>query len=233
MWAWTAASLAVHAALIATFVVLLPGGSDTTHPASQGVAMELLPAMPVAPQAESMSDSIRDVAQTKPASAPLTVEPEKTKEISNQFNAISTPAQVESSVAAGHEQAADSGNHVPEKQLANAAQARASVTADEQLRAAMQAKQAAERENEQRNLAVRSQLERFKHYPASAKRRGIEGAVDVSFRLNAQGRAENIQLVTGSGYAILDDAALDTVKRAEPFPVTRGSYHFRLRFTRS
>ena len=84
-----------------------------------------------------------------------------------------------------------------------------------------------------RNQTVRQRLERFKHYPASARRRGIEGAVDVSFRLNAEGKAEDMQLVSGSGYGILDDAALNTVRRAEPFPVQGGSYRFRLLFSRS
>jgi len=88
-------------------------------------------------------------------------------------------------------------------------------------------------EEEARNLAVRQRLESFKHYPTSARRRGIEGAVDVSFRLNDDGRAEDMQLVSGSGYSILDDAALSTVRRAEPFPVRGGFYQFRLLFTRS
>ncbi len=84
-----------------------------------------------------------------------------------------------------------------------------------------------------RNRAVRQRLEQFKHYPISARRRGIEGAVDVSFRLNERGRAEDMRLVSGSGYDILDEAALETVRRAEPFPVHGGSYRFRLHFTNS
>ncbi|MDQ6986821.1 MAG: TonB family protein, partial [Mariprofundaceae bacterium] len=89
-------------------------------------------------------------------------------------------------------------------------------------------------DNSERNkLSVRKRLERYKHYPASARRRGIEGAVDVSFRLNADGRAEQMQLVSGSGYSILDNAALSTVRRAEPFPVHEGFYRFRLLFIRS
>jgi len=95
------------------------------------------------------------------------------------------------------------------------------------------AAQAQARAEAERKRAVRERLERFKHYPASARRRGIEGAVDVSFRLNAEGRAEDMQLVSGSGYTILDDAALSTVRRAEPFPVQGGTYRFRLLFTRS
>jgi len=99
--------------------------------------------------------------------------------------------------------------------------------------AEVSAARAQARAEAERKRAVRERLERFKHYPASARRRGIEGAVDVSFRLNAEGRAEDMQLVSGSGYTILDDAALSTVRRAEPFPVQGGTYRFRLLFTRS
>ncbi len=90
-----------------------------------------------------------------------------------------------------------------------------------------------EGQTERNKVTVRKRLEQYKYYPTSARRRGIEGAVDVSFRLNADGRAEQVQLVSGSGYSILDDAALRTVRRAEPFPVHNGFYRFRLLFTRS
>jgi len=86
---------------------------------------------------------------------------------------------------------------------------------------------------ETRNRLVRHRLELFKYYPASARRRGIEGAVDVSFSLNVDGQARGVHLVSGSGYAILDDAAMRTVQRAEPFPVHEGFYQFRLLFRRS
>jgi len=80
--------------------------------------------------------------------------------------------------------------------------------------------------------AVRRRLEAFKYYPASARRRGIEGDVDVAFSLVAGGMAARIKLLKGSGYAVLDRAALATVARAQPFPVERGDYRFRLRFRR-
>ncbi len=82
-------------------------------------------------------------------------------------------------------------------------------------------------------VLIRDHLEAFKYYPASARRRGIEGSVEVRFALANGGRAADIELVRGSGHAILDRAALQTVHRAEPFPLQRGSYRFRLVFRRS
>ncbi len=80
--------------------------------------------------------------------------------------------------------------------------------------------------------AVRKHLEAFKYYPASARRRGIEGDVDVSFMLVHGGVAEKVKVLKGSGYAVLDRAALTTVARAQPFPVGDGQFRFHLRFRR-
>jgi len=85
---------------------------------------------------------------------------------------------------------------------------------------------------QQAKSLVRQHLESFKYYPSSARRRGIEGEVDVAFRLAMRGQADEVSIVRGSGYAVLDRAALDTVQRAQPFPVEEGLYRFRLRFGR-
>jgi len=82
-----------------------------------------------------------------------------------------------------------------------------------------------------RNI-VRNHLEVFKYYPASARRRGIEGDVDVSFKLVSGGHAEQVKVLKGSGYAVLDRAAVTTVARAQPFPVENGQFRFHLRFRR-
>ncbi|MDX8402806.1 MAG: energy transducer TonB [Mariprofundaceae bacterium] len=79
---------------------------------------------------------------------------------------------------------------------------------------------------------VRARLEESKWYPASARRRGIEGDVELGFALNRDGYARDAKILAGSGYAMLDQAALETVKRAEPFPADGGEYRFKLRFRR-
>ena len=79
-------------------------------------------------------------------------------------------------------------------------------------------------------LVVRQHLERYKYYPASASRRGITGDVEVGFRLRPDGSAEQVLVLASSGYEILDQAALETVNRAQPFPAAGGQYQFLLRF---
>ncbi len=90
-----------------------------------------------------------------------------------------------------------------------------------------------DKQDEKENLEIlRRHLEAHKFYPASARRRGIEGDVKVGFNLDKQGRADRISILTGSGHAVLDRAALKTVVEAQPFPVHGGAYRFYLRFRR-
>ncbi|MCX2721418.1 energy transducer TonB [Roseibium salinum] len=65
---------------------------------------------------------------------------------------------------------------------------------------------------------VASKLRRSVRYPASAKRRNITGVVEVAFVVNSSGSVGSIRVVQSSGHAELDKAALDTVRRAAPFP---------------
>lgn len=86
---------------------------------------------------------------------------------------------------------------------------------------------------EARESRVRNHLEQFKYYPASARRRGINGEVEVAFELDSLGQAKLVKIMSGSGYSLLDEAALETVHSAEPFPVDGGAYQFVLRFRAS
>jgi len=85
----------------------------------------------------------------------------------------------------------------------------------------------------QRLQRIRRHLEHFKYYPTSARRRGIEGQVEIAFDLDGRGVASGLQLLSRSGYRILDRAALETVRRASPFPARGGHYRFQLVFRQS
>jgi len=63
---------------------------------------------------------------------------------------------------------------------------------------------------------VLAQLERNKRYPEAA--RGAEGTAHIAFVLNRQGQATENRIVKSSGNAVLDQEALDWIKRAQPFP---------------
>lgn len=64
---------------------------------------------------------------------------------------------------------------------------------------------------------VKQRIEERRIYPAWARKQGIEGMVSVSFIVSASGQAKEISIIHSSGSRILDQEALDTIKRASPF----------------
>ncbi len=65
---------------------------------------------------------------------------------------------------------------------------------------------------------VLAHLARFKVYPESARDAGIRGRAAVSFTLTASGSVSSVSIATSSGAAVLDQATLAMVRRAQPFP---------------
>jgi protein TonB len=49
------------------------------------------------------------------------------------------------------------------------------------------------------------------YYPNSARRRGMEGTVDLQFTIDESGRVCNINVNKTSGYAVLDKASVKTI----------------------
>lgn len=79
--------------------------------------------------------------------------------------------------------------------------------------------------------ALLAAIERHKRYPGRARRRHLEGQVRVSFRVAADGRIGRIALVSGSGAALLDRAAVQTLQRlgrVAPLPPALGLGHWDL-----
>ena len=64
--------------------------------------------------------------------------------------------------------------------------------------------------------ALVAQIERFKRYPKRAA--GQFGVARLAFTIDRQGRLLDVRIVGGSGSPALDEDALATVKRAQPFP---------------
>jgi protein TonB len=61
-------------------------------------------------------------------------------------------------------------------------------------------------------------LERYKEYPRAARLRRLEGTAMVRLAILADGSLGTLSLVRSSGHAMLDDAAIDMVRRAAPLP---------------
>jgi protein TonB len=66
--------------------------------------------------------------------------------------------------------------------------------------------------------SVFARIQKSKHYPRLARERGIEGETLLEFTLFRDGKLGDIRVLRSSGFAILDEEALRTVRRATPFP---------------
>jgi protein TonB len=69
---------------------------------------------------------------------------------------------------------------------------------------------------------IRRQIEQNKIYPDAARRQGIQGTVELRFRIAADGSVEDVEILRSSGYDILDEASRQTLRRAAPYPAVRG-----------
>jgi protein TonB len=70
---------------------------------------------------------------------------------------------------------------------------------------------------------VAARLAQKRFYPNAARRDRLTGRATVSFTLNASGRVTEARVVRSAGSRILDDAALEMVRRAAPYPpIPRG-----------
>jgi protein TonB len=65
---------------------------------------------------------------------------------------------------------------------------------------------------------IRNRIEENRNYPFLARRQGLEGMVIVIFSLNYNGSLEDIKVKKSSGYKLLDQAALEAIEKATPFP---------------
>ena len=64
--------------------------------------------------------------------------------------------------------------------------------------------------------AIIAQAKRYKRYPRFARDNGWEGKVDVRMEIGADGSIASLRVARGTGYAILDQQALEMVRRAKP-----------------
>jgi len=66
-------------------------------------------------------------------------------------------------------------------------------------------------------------------YPDDARRHREEGVVLLDVTVGEDGRVESLELATGSGYSLLDQSAMKTVREWRFKPATVGGVHLRSR----
>jgi protein TonB len=64
----------------------------------------------------------------------------------------------------------------------------------------------------------RQRVEESLIYPLAARRQGLGGTVELHVWLEATGRVRDVQVARSSSHGVLDDAAVETIRRLGPVP---------------
>jgi protein TonB len=66
--------------------------------------------------------------------------------------------------------------------------------------------------------ALLTHIARYRRYPEEARRDGLQGTVQVLFAMRRDGAVTDVWIRTSSGQSVLDAAAADAIRRAQPLP---------------
>jgi periplasmic protein TonB len=69
--------------------------------------------------------------------------------------------------------------------------------------------------------AIRDSILANLQYPMLARRKGWSGKVEVAFLIKPDGSISELRIQTSSGYSVLDEQALDAIRRSAPFTPPR------------
>lgn len=69
-----------------------------------------------------------------------------------------------------------------------------------------------------RLLRMWRKINRSKYYPLNARRNSLKGDPRVTFKIGNDGQIEYVRLAQSCGITLLDDAAIETIRRAVPLP---------------
>lgn len=64
---------------------------------------------------------------------------------------------------------------------------------------------------------IREKIEKVKNYPEFARTNNYTGEVHLRFSIASSGEAGEIMLIKSSGFSVLDESAIATIKEASPF----------------
>jgi TonB family protein len=69
-----------------------------------------------------------------------------------------------------------------------------------------------------RLMEIWAKINRSKYYPELARRQRLEGTPKINFIVTSDGKIEGVKIVQSSGSDLLDQSALETIKRSSPLP---------------
>ena len=71
-------------------------------------------------------------------------------------------------------------------------------------------------------VRFRQRIQEALNYPPTARRRGLGGTVQLEIDLLPTGKVASVVILSSSSHAVLDEAALDTLRRLSPDPFPAG-----------
>jgi protein TonB len=128
-----------------------------------------------------------------------------------------SPAEAAASSEQPQDTAADRISAVPPAAVTSPSRAAAAHPALDDTRDASSPAQAAG-ETSKFQAALAAHLARFKRYPDAARERRLRGIVYVAFSLRRDGFLADVSIRKSSGEPVLDQEAIETLKRAQPLP---------------
>jgi protein TonB len=66
--------------------------------------------------------------------------------------------------------------------------------------------------------ALLSHIARYRRYPEGARRDQARGTVQLLFSMLRDGTVTEVRIASSSGYSLLDVAAIETIRKAQPMP---------------
>jgi protein TonB len=72
--------------------------------------------------------------------------------------------------------------------------------------------------------SIKRKIELVWQYPYDAAVAGIQGECEIDIVIARSGKLESVELIRGSGYKILDDEAIQSVRKASPFDPIPANY---------
>lgn len=190
----TPLQLAVHQSPAPLSVIQMSGPSDQPSPAESR---------------RETSDPPKTPAEPAPDASRTPVLPSQTAALVVP-TAMASPSPASGAMAASHATLASVSSPPSPPSAASTARAEAHAAAHH-VPPSGQARSSWEGE-------VLRHLEKFRRYPSAARVRGQQGVTYVAFTMNRSGQVIRASILQSSEVQILDRAALDTLRRAQPLP---------------